>query len=114
MSLNTVSAQLTDEFGPDRVAATARRLGILSPLMETPSIALGTGSIPRLDEIALDGHVMGFALGITVVTGIVFGLIPAAHATVPHLFEALREGGRASGTSLPRRFRNGLVVNRPG
>ncbi len=74
-------------------------------------VALGSESIPRLDEIALDGHVLGFALGLSVLTGIVFGLIPAAHATVPRLFDALREGGRASGSVLPRRFRSGLVVS---
>ena len=73
-------------------------------------VALGADSIPRLDEIALDGAVLSFALGISLLTGIVFGLIPAAHATVPRLFDALREGGRTSGTFLPRRFRNGLVV----
>ena len=73
-------------------------------------IALGAGSIPRLDEIALDGVVMSFALGISALTGIVFGLVPAAHATTPRLFESLREGGRTSGTFLPRRFRNALVI----
>ena len=73
-------------------------------------VALGADTIPRLDEIALDGHVLLFALAVSVATGIVFGLIPAAHATVPHLFDALREGGRASSTVLSRRFRNGLVV----
>ncbi|MHA1553554.1 MAG: transglycosylase domain-containing protein, partial [Alphaproteobacteria bacterium] len=52
LSLNTVSAQLTYEFGPSAVAATARRLGIASPLMETPSIALGTSEVSPLELTA--------------------------------------------------------------
>ncbi len=51
-SLNTVSVQLTAEFGPRAVAATARRLGIGSPLMETPSIALGTSEVSPLELTA--------------------------------------------------------------
>jgi putative ABC transport system permease protein len=73
-------------------------------------LVMGAGNIPRLDEIAVDGRVLGFALGISLVTGVLFGLVPAAHATVPRLFDALREGGRSSGALLPQRFRNGLVV----
>jgi penicillin-binding protein 1A len=49
LSLNTVSAQLTDEVGPKAVATTARRLGIASPLMATPSIALGTSDVTLLE-----------------------------------------------------------------
>ena len=49
LSLNTVSAQLTAEVGPDAVAATAHRLGIASPLMATPSIALGTSEVTPLE-----------------------------------------------------------------
>ncbi len=49
MSLNTISAQLTAEFGPKAVAATARRLGIRSPLQATPSIALGTSEVSLLE-----------------------------------------------------------------
>jgi penicillin-binding protein 1A len=51
-SLNTVSAQLAAEVGPAAVAATARRLGIASPLMATPSIALGTSEVTPLELTA--------------------------------------------------------------
>jgi penicillin-binding protein 1A len=51
-SLNTVSAQLTVAVGPQSVAATARRLGIRSPLMATPSIALGTSEVTPLELTA--------------------------------------------------------------
>jgi penicillin-binding protein 1A len=49
LSLNTISAQLTAEVGPSAVAATARRLGIRSPLQATPSIALGTSEVTLLE-----------------------------------------------------------------
>ncbi|MEJ0011516.1 MAG: PBP1A family penicillin-binding protein [Bauldia sp.] len=51
-SLNTVSAELTAEVGPQAVVATARRLGITSPLMATPSIALGTSEVTPLEMTA--------------------------------------------------------------
>ena len=51
-SLNTVSAQLAVTVGPQTVAATARRLGINSPLMATPSIALGTSEVTPLELTA--------------------------------------------------------------
>ncbi len=59
-SLNTVSAQLTAEVGPANVAATARRLGITSPLTETPSLALGTSEVSLLE---LTGAYVPFANG---------------------------------------------------
>ena len=60
LSLNTVSAQLTAEVGPAAVAATARRLGITSPLTATPSIALGTSEVSLLE---LTGAFVPFANG---------------------------------------------------
>jgi len=49
LSLNSVAAQLAQEVGPQAVVATARRLGITSPLMATPSIALGTSEVSPLE-----------------------------------------------------------------
>jgi penicillin-binding protein 1A len=60
LSLNTVSVQLTAEVGPSAVAATARRLGITSPLTATPSIALGTSEVSLLE---LTGAFVPFANG---------------------------------------------------
>ncbi len=48
-SLNTVAARLAAEVGPANVASTARRLGIVSPLHENPSIALGTAEVTPLE-----------------------------------------------------------------
>jgi putative ABC transport system permease protein len=59
-------------------------------------LATLAGSVPRSEEIALDGHVLFYTLGISVLTGIVFGLIPALKTLSPHTHETLKEGGRGS------------------
>ncbi|WP_321343752.1 PBP1A family penicillin-binding protein [Breoghania sp.] len=51
-SLNTVAATLGQEVGPKRVATTAQRLGISSPLKVNPSIALGTSEVTPLEITA--------------------------------------------------------------
>ena len=73
------------------------------------------GNIPRLDVIALDGPVLVFTFGVSILTGIVFGLAPAYRAARPDLNNALKAGGRNSqgegglGSSR-RRLRSLLVV----
>jgi len=53
-------------------------------------------NVPRSEEISLDGHVLFYTLGISVLTGIVFGLIPALKTLRPDTHETLKEGGRGS------------------
>jgi putative ABC transport system permease protein len=69
--------------------------------------ALRPGTIPRLDEISLDGTVLAYTLGISVVTGILFGLAPALRLSRSERMEALKEGGMftSSGFGLFRRNR---------
>jgi putative ABC transport system permease protein len=68
-------------------------------------------AIPRVDEIRLDGVVLAFALGLSVLTGLVFGLVPALQTSRAALSETLREGGRGGGEGRrTRRFRSSLVV----
>jgi putative ABC transport system permease protein len=74
-------------------------------------VALSPGNIPRLDEVGLNWKVLAFTLFISLLTGIVFGLLPALHATNPNLNESLKEGGRSSTDSIRgNRLRNSLVV----
>ena len=49
LSLNTVAAKVAQAAGPENVAATAKRLGILSPLQANASIALGTSEVTLLE-----------------------------------------------------------------
>lgn len=48
-SVNTVAAQLAEEVGQESVAATARRLGISTPIPTTPAMALGSGVVTPMD-----------------------------------------------------------------
>jgi putative ABC transport system permease protein len=67
--------------------------------------------IPRLAEVSVSGAVVGFALGISVLTGLLFGLAPALRASRPDLVGSLKEGGaRAGSGSGLLRARSGLVV----
>lgn len=69
-SSNSVAAQLTAEVGPSVVARTARRLGIVSPLAEVSSLALGTSGVTPLE---LTGAYAAFANGGNVVQP--FGIV---------------------------------------
>jgi len=73
-------------------------------------LASNAGSIPRLNEIGLDVSVLGFTLGISVVTGLLFGLAPLLHLTADNLTAALREGRATVGTARYR-LRQLLVVS---
>ena len=72
-------------------------------------LAIRPDSIPRAGEIGIDGRVLLFTAGVSVLTGIAFGLAPALRASRPDLQETLKEGARggAAGRNL---FRGGLVV----
>lgn len=69
---------------------------------------LAPPNLPRLDQVAIDARVLGFALGITVLTGLVFGLLPALRLSRVNLNGALKE--RARGSSAPTGLRGVLVV----
>ena len=74
-------------------------------------VALYGKDLPREQEIALDGNVLLFALGLSLATGLLFGLVPALSGTRGGFFGALKEGGRAvAGGARGRRLRHLLVV----
>ena len=72
-------------------------------------LRLAAGQLPRAQEVGLDGSVLAFTAGLAVLTGIVFGLVPAIRASSPELQQTLREGTRGS-TGGAGRLRNALVV----
>ncbi len=74
-------------------------------------VALAPENVPRLDEVSLDVRVLGFTLFVSLLTGIVFGLVPAFQASRPDLNESLKEGSRGStGGASAKLARNALVI----
>ncbi len=69
-------------------------------------------NVPRLNEVRIDWVVLAFALLISFLTGLVFGLAPALHSAKGALSSAIREGGRGSGYSAKTgRLRDILIVS---
>jgi len=75
-------------------------------------LAFSPGNLPRQTEIGFDGRVLVFALAVSVLTALIFGLAPALQFSKPDLQEVLKEGGRGAGDGFGRhRLRNVLVVS---
>ena len=66
--------------------------------------------VPRVAGIALDLRVLAAAAGMSLLTGMLFGIVPALRTSKPDLTRALNEGGRGSVGSGSQRLRNALVV----
>jgi putative ABC transport system permease protein len=62
-----------------------------------PLVALSPSTIPRLNEIGIDGRTLAFTLVISLLTALVFGLLPALKFSKPDLQEALKQGGQTTG-----------------
>jgi len=73
-------------------------------------LALGKQNIPRALQVGLDWRVLTFTLAVSVLTGVVFGLVPALHSSKTELTEALKEGGRAGGEGARRNRTRGVLV----
>jgi putative ABC transport system permease protein len=86
-------------------------VGIVLTFVGARSFALviPQGFPELLRHISVDARVLGFALGVSVVSSLVFGLVPALRASRVDLNEVLKEGGRG-GPSMKRRGRNALLV----
>jgi len=68
-------------------------------------------NLPRLAEIGVDGRVLAFTLGVSLLTGLLFGLLPAWTASRGRVGDALKEGGRGSTAGSARqRLRSTFVV----
>jgi predicted permease len=78
------------------LAAIAAAVGLAMSFFLLRFFLLLAPAIPRLSEIDMDGTVLCFALGLSFLTGMVFGLIPAFHVTGANLSESLKEGGRGA------------------
>ncbi|MDI3289619.1 ABC transporter permease [Polyangium sp. 15x6] len=93
------------------LAVLGGALGLLFALWGVDAlVAIDPDRLPRAEEIHLDGVVVAFTLGVSLVTGLVFGVIPAIHASRVDPAEVLKEGSRGTAGGRMGRFRNALVV----
>lgn len=73
--------------------------------------AMAPSTLPGLDRIRIDPWVLAFTAAVSLITGLLFGLVPAWSATRSNLNDMLKEGGRgAAGGARGFRIRNALVV----
>ena len=72
-------------------------------------LAMAPADLPRLDQIAIDGGALAFAIAVSVLTGLAFGLAPALQIARADVGSALKEGGRTA-TQSGLRARRALVV----
>jgi putative ABC transport system permease protein len=71
--------------------------------------AMQPAYLPRLQEVEMNGTVFLLMLGLSVLTGFLFGIVPAMLASRSNLQDTLKEGGRAAGGGR-HRLSGGLVV----
>jgi len=85
--------------------------GLVVAYWGVKSLAVLTeGTLPQAADLRVDTRVLLFTFAVSIVTGVVFGLVPAFRARNQDLHDTLKEGGRAiSGTG--RRFRSVLVIS---
>ncbi len=87
-------------------------LGLLLAVWGTEVLVkLVPATIPRASEIGVNGQVLGFTLLLSVLTGVIFGLLPAWQASRPDCNEMLKDGSRGTVAGASnQRMRSGLVV----
>jgi predicted permease len=72
--------------------------------------AAGSSELPRAGDIRIDGPVLAFTIGLSLLSGLLFGLFPTLRATATNLEQSLRSGARGSVGGAGQRARSALVV----
>jgi predicted permease len=85
------------------LSAAGGALGLLFAAWATKTaLAVIPETVPRTNEIGVDGRVLFFALAVSILVGIVFGVAPALKTSQPDLQRSLKEGGRGSSGTRAR------------
>ena len=113
-ALGATRGQIVAAFLTESVltAAIAGALGLLLALwgLDVLSTA-GADFIPRVAELRLDARVLGFGCGLTLLTGLALGLVPALHASRTDASESLKDSSRGSSAGRHAgKFRATLLV----
>jgi len=72
--------------------------------------SMGLDDLPRADFIRIDRFVILFTLSVSLVTGLIFGLVPAFQAAKPDLINSLKEGARGSEGRRYGRLRSVIII----
>jgi putative ABC transport system permease protein len=72
-------------------------------------VAFASSDIPRIEYVHTDTRVVLFGVGLSLLTGLIFGLLPALEAARPNLQQALKEG-RRSYSPARKRLRAGIII----
>jgi putative ABC transport system permease protein len=74
-------------------------------------VAYGPADVPRLHSVSLDRYVLFFTFAVATLTGILFGLVPALHASKPDPGNTLKESGRGFSLAGRNWMRSALIVS---
>lgn len=74
-------------------------------------VAYGPADVPRLQDVGLDRNVLAFTFGASLLTGVLFGLVPALHASKPNPNNSLKDSGRGPTQTGRSRMRSALIVS---
>jgi len=73
-------------------------------------VGFGGDMLPRVSYVRLDAKVLAFTILVSLVTGLIFGLIPAVQVSLIDLTQAFKEGGNSTGGARGGRLRSLLIV----
>src|SRR6185369_17432420 len=85
-------------------------VGVLTAIAALHFVQFLPTRIPRLAEVQVDWTVLGFALLVSLLAGLGFGLVPALQSSKAEIAVAIREGARGSGTSGKTNRLRGLLI----
>ncbi|HET9358542.1 MAG TPA: ABC transporter permease, partial [Vicinamibacterales bacterium] len=94
------------------LAGTAGLAGLLlASVLMKGVVAFAPADLPRLDEVRMDMTVAFFAIGLSLVSTVLFGLVPALHASRLNVSDGLKQGGsKATASKTGTRLRSTMVV----
>ena len=85
-------------------------VGVLTAIAALHFVQFLPARIPRLAEVQVDWTVLAFALAVSLLAGLGFGLVPALQSSKAEIAVAIREGGRGSGTSSKTNRLRGVLI----
>jgi predicted permease len=112
-ALGATRARIVFQFLAESVltAAIAGLLGVLLAVWGLDLLKkVAENFLPRVREISLDVNVLLFAVGLSLITGIVLGLVPALHASRSDPIDSLKDSSRGSTGRQAGRLRSGLLI----